>query len=1092
MPLLGGIGVSAGVLVFLLFVSVFALVARRRWRFAAARQEEVRRLALYAAGEATWAELEAYAAASAANAVAVATETSARPECIVCFSPATARCARCKAVRYCSGKCQIVHWRQGHKDECYPPLVNDKNSGEINVSGLKVVQTEQPCLLDKSLEPKEKPNTKAVDIFPERSEASESIPESTSPYHSSEDDNNDEKTPTNVSLKQRTCSFAASPLTSHSSSNIEKPDNAIAGDNPTEFDVARLRQSSFLRTTLVNCDGNPTIFSTPDLATPCLVINATFCSSDVKDKAPTHNTEADGSLSSGPSNIIATASVEHSITTRDSEITREHQVICPQRIGDGIYVGLNARTENSSAASSSEANSQLNHKQILSLNIEASGSVANGTTIKMQSLESKTSTSLAFASDQISPNGGAQCVASCKYSKVNNSSEGFIRSPDHSGAIANGFSMSTKSSTSGSFANGVSTEVRLLNTKTSRLVSLPSDQLSPVGDDHPTALNESSKVGNDLGGYVESPEVPGATSNSLSASSKRVVKQIVPHKVSKHYPSELMLFPYDLFLKLYNHKKIEFRPCGLINCGNSCYANVVLQCLEFTRPLTAYLLEGLHSKRCPKKDWCFTCELGRLVVSAKQEKSPLSPMGILSHLHNIGSNFGHGKQEDAHEFLRYTINAMQSDCLRESGAKPDGLLAEETTLIQQTFGGYLRSKIRCGKCKSKSERCERMMDLTVEIHGDISTLDQALCRFTSPEILDGENKYECDRCKSYERARKRLTIMEAPNILTIVLKRFQSGKFGKLNKVVQFPEYLNLAHYMSGDDTSPVYQLYAVVVHIDVMNASFSGHYVCYVKDTQGKWYKINDSKVKPVELEKVLSKSAYMLLYARCSPRAPSSVRKAMSRDLVQARKVRNKEAKGISVAPEEKNHLFPQKMTSESANIQSSDMFNERFRPKNDSSSDSSSLFEEGSSCGTEGTRDSTSTEDSTSMSGESDSMNPNSPLRVSEDSNGFTQSPLSPRHSAKADLNESVTRRPDAHSSGKQTDQAHLQRLKHASSGAACSKGNGIPSFLCSDKCEDCRNVTGKRRTTGTDWINPTEVKSSVLLRRSNRERTAQTFY
>lgn len=41
-----------------------------------------------------------------------------------------------------------------------------------------------------------------------------------------------------------------------------------------------------------------------------------------------------------------------------------------------------------------------------------------------------------------------------------------------------------------------------------------------------------------------------------------------------------------------------------------------------------------------------------------------------------------------------------------------------------------------------------------------------------------------------------------------------------------------------------MYQLYAVIVHKDVMNASFSGHYVCYVKDTQGKWYKIDDSEV--------------------------------------------------------------------------------------------------------------------------------------------------------------------------------------------------------------------------------------------------------
>lgn len=52
------------------------------------------------------------------------------------------------------------------------------------------------------------------------------------------------------------------------------------------------------------------------------------------------------------------------------------------------------------------------------------------------------------------------------------------------------------------------------------------------------------------------------------------------------------------------------------------------------------------------------------------------------------------------------------------------------------------------KCRGKSELREKMMDLTVEIDGDISTLDDALRRFTRTEILDGENKYRCGRLVS--------------------------------------------------------------------------------------------------------------------------------------------------------------------------------------------------------------------------------------------------------------------------------------------------------------------------------------------------------
>lgn len=40
---------------------------------------------------------------------------------------------------------------------------------------------------------------------------------------------------------------------------------------------------------------------------------------------------------------------------------------------------------------------------------------------------------------------------------------------------------------------------------------------------------------------------------------------------------------------------------------------------------------------------------------------------------------------------RCAVDTMQSVCLKEFGAK--GKIAEETTLIGLTFGGYLRSKV---------------------------------------------------------------------------------------------------------------------------------------------------------------------------------------------------------------------------------------------------------------------------------------------------------------------------------------------------------------------------------------------------------------
>lgn len=60
-----------------------------------------------------------------------------------------------------------------------------------------------------------------------------------------------------------------------------------------------------------------------------------------------------------------------------------------------------------------------------------------------------------------------------------------------------------------------------------------------------------------------------------------------------------------------------------------------------------------------KKGWCFTCEFESLVLKAKDGHSPLSPSSIISHLESIGSNLGNGREEDAHEFLRYVFVSVE-------------------------------------------------------------------------------------------------------------------------------------------------------------------------------------------------------------------------------------------------------------------------------------------------------------------------------------------------------------------------------------------------------------------------------------------------
>ncbi|XP_015061471.1 ubiquitin carboxyl-terminal hydrolase 18 isoform X1 [Solanum pennellii] len=327
------------------------------------------------------------------------------------------------------------------------------------------------------------------------------------------------------------------------------------------------------------------------------------------------------------------------------------------------------------------------------------------------------------------------------------------------------------------------------------------------------------------------------------------------------------LFPYEEFLNYFYWGGSGYPPRRLINCGNSCFANVVLQCLTQTRPLLAYLLERGHRRECRSNGWCFLCEFQLHVEQCTWCQDPFSPIDVLSGLPNIGGNLSCGKQEDAHEFMRFAIDTMQSAVLAEfDGDKAEPLSAEETTIIQHIFGGRLQSQVACTACGNHSNQFENMMDLTVGINGEADSLEKCLDQFTAEECMDGEDMYKCDRCNDYVKAWKRLTILEAPNILTIALKRFKSGDTpGKLNNRVTFPESLDLNPNMSETgDGNDHFNLYAVIVHEDMSNALHCGHYICYIKDLTENWYRADDTEVIDVGIDDVLAQQAYMLFYSR------------------------------------------------------------------------------------------------------------------------------------------------------------------------------------------------------------------------------------
>jgi ubiquitin C-terminal hydrolase len=235
----------------------------------------------------------------------------------------------------------------------------------------------------------------------------------------------------------------------------------------------------------------------------------------------------------------------------------------------------------------------------------------------------------------------------------------------------------------------------------------------------------------------------------------------------------------------------------------------------------------------------------------RQHLSP--PRFVTKNFKLFAPRLNMNRQQDAHEFLRLVVDALQSAERSKSG-----------TVVERIWGGKLRSRVQCSHCHGTSDTFEPLLDLSLELKG--GSLDTALRHFCKTERLAGANAYRCERCKSLQAATKRLTIDEPPNALVVHLKRFQfSLRSGmKLNQMVEYGETLDLAPYISTPSAACRYRLTGVVVHSG--SSMGSGHYYAFVRSGAGTWHQIDDSMVQTTSLQKALSQQSIHFIFCQTS----------------------------------------------------------------------------------------------------------------------------------------------------------------------------------------------------------------------------------
>lgn len=361
---------------------------------------------------------------------------------------------------------------------------------------------------------------------------------------------------------------------------------------------------------------------------------------------------------------------------------------------------------------------------------------------------------------------------------------------------------------------------------------------------------------------ILNPRTEGATAQKAAepAQIKRQVLENVVGSQSDGIPApQKMLFPGNKITLKW--ERVYRVGAGLHNLGNTCFLNSTVQCLTYTPPLANYLLSKEHSRVCHQSGFCMICVMQNHIIQAfANTGNAIKPVSFIRDLKKIARHFRFGSQEDAHEFLRYTIDAMQKACL--NGYPKLDRQTQATTLVHQIFGGYLRSRVKCSICKSVSDTYDPYLDIAVEIR-QAANIVRALELFVKPDVLSGENAYMCAKCKKKVPATKRFTVHRTSNVLTLSLKRFANFSGGKITKDVGYPEFLNIRPYMSQSSGDPVmYGLYAVLVHSGY--SCHAGHYYCYVKASNGQWYQMNDSMVHSSNIKVVLNQQAYVLFYLR------------------------------------------------------------------------------------------------------------------------------------------------------------------------------------------------------------------------------------
>ena len=159
----------------------------------------------------------------------------------------------------------------------------------------------------------------------------------------------------------------------------------------------------------------------------------------------------------------------------------------------------------------------------------------------------------------------------------------------------------------------------------------------------------------------------------------------------------------------------------------------------------------------------------------------------------------------------------------------------------------------------RNESLNKLYTLEVEIKNHNNLIDSLNSYFAS-ELVEGENMLKCDICNRKFPFIKEKTILFLPEILIILLKRFEynveTKENVKLNNYFEFPLELSLNNYFDIIEKNNEkiqnnykYNLFGIVLHEDNTN---NGHYWSILKNNGEIWTCFDDKLVYNIDIVKL------------------------------------------------------------------------------------------------------------------------------------------------------------------------------------------------------------------------------------------------